>query len=148
MDWKKLLHEATPYIRQAVSGVAENFIPTCEECGEMGLPIRCLGCQGFVCLEHAFVNYSSRELICIDCAGKLENKSSRGKKKKKKKPTASESGYPWNVLGVPPNASEETINKAFRQKAATCHPDKGGNQQDFQRLNDAKETAIKIVRGG
>ena len=162
MSWKDIIDQAMPYVRQALGDAADNFIPTCEECGEMGIPIRCLGCQGFVCLDHAFINYSSREIICIECACELEGvgvgrKKKRGKgqgKEQGKRPSqrkgnvSTGKGYPWSVLGIPPNSSEDVINKAFRQKAAKCHPDKGGSKDAFQKLNDAKEVAIKIVRGG
>jgi curved DNA-binding protein len=45
----------------------------------------------------------------------------------------------YNTLGVPRNASQEEIKKAFRKLAMTHHPDKGGDSAEFQKLNDAYE---------
>lgn len=152
MDWKAILNQAAPFVKQALGNVAESVMPDCDLCGEMGLPIRCVGCQGFSCLEHAYVNYSTQQFICTTCAESMGAKK-RPKKRKVRKVTkqsheVKRSGYPWVVLGIPPNSSEEVINKAFRQKAAKCHPDKGGSKEEFNKLNEAKEVAIKIVRGG
>jgi curved DNA-binding protein len=45
----------------------------------------------------------------------------------------------YSTLGVPRNASQEEIKKAYRKLAMTHHPDKGGNPAEFQKLNDAYE---------
>ena len=45
----------------------------------------------------------------------------------------------YSTLGVPRNASQEEIKKAYRKLAMTHHPDKGGNPTEFQKLNDAYE---------
>jgi DnaJ-class molecular chaperone len=45
----------------------------------------------------------------------------------------------YSTLGVPRDASQEEIKKAYRKLAMTHHPDKGGNPTDFQKLNDAYE---------
>lgn len=153
MSWKDLFETIKPIAKQVLSDAAEQLIPECDECGAKALPIRCLGCGNFSCLEHSFVNPFTQETICLDCASTLEG--GRKPKRRKKKATSGKAkqpsgdrDYPWSVLGVKPSASETEINKAFRIKAAKLHPDHGGNQADFQKLNEAKEIAIKIVRGG
>jgi curved DNA-binding protein len=46
----------------------------------------------------------------------------------------------YSTLGVPRDASQDEIKKAYRKLAMTHHPDKGGNPAEFQKLNDAYET--------
>ncbi|KAH9261743.1 hypothetical protein BASA81_000399 [Batrachochytrium salamandrivorans] len=51
---------------------------------------------------------------------------------------------PYDVLGVPRNASPEDIKRAYRQKAKELHPDKNPTnpdaQQQFQYVQEAYET--------
>ena len=50
----------------------------------------------------------------------------------------------FEVLGVPENANQNDITKAYRQKAKECHPDLGGNTELMTELNQAvKEAGIK-----
>lgn len=46
----------------------------------------------------------------------------------------------YNTLGVPRDASQDEIKKAFRKLAMTHHPDKGGDPAEFQKLNEAYNT--------
>jgi hypothetical protein len=46
------------------------------------------------------------------------------------------------VLGVPPDASDEEVNNAFRDLAKEHHPDQGGDVETFQRLRDAREAML------
>jgi DnaJ family protein A protein 2 len=43
----------------------------------------------------------------------------------------------YNILGVNKNASEDEIKQAYRNLAKTHHPDKGGNKEKFQEIQEA-----------
>ena len=43
----------------------------------------------------------------------------------------------YDILGVKKNASGDEIKKAFKKAALKCHPDKGGNSEDFKNINAA-----------
>ena len=46
----------------------------------------------------------------------------------------------YSILGVNKGASEEEIKKAYRKLAMKHHPDRGGDQTQFQRIQEAYET--------
>ena len=43
----------------------------------------------------------------------------------------------YAVLGVSETATTDEIKKAFRKLAVKHHPDKGGNKEKFQEINEA-----------
>mmetsp|Transcript_67535 Transcript_67535/g.141157 ORF Transcript_67535/g.141157 Transcript_67535/m.141157 type:complete len:484 (-) Transcript_67535:442-1893(-) len=45
----------------------------------------------------------------------------------------------YDVLGVPPNASEAEIRKAYKKLVLKHHPDKGGDRNKFQEITTANE---------
>ncbi|WP_276258805.1 ferredoxin Fer [Haloglomus litoreum] len=46
---------------------------------------------------------------------------------------------PFDVLGVDPDADEETIEQAYRERVFEAHPDHGGSAREFQRVRRAYE---------
>jgi DnaJ-class molecular chaperone len=46
----------------------------------------------------------------------------------------------YDTLGLGPGASDNDIKRAYKQRAMRCHPDKGGDAEEFKRLNNAHET--------
>lgn len=44
---------------------------------------------------------------------------------------------PYDVLGVNKNSTDKEIKKAFREKAKKHHPDKGGDEAEFKKINEA-----------
>ncbi len=53
---------------------------------------------------------------------------------------------PWDVLGLKPDATEEEIEAAYRQKAKSAHPDRpGGSHEAMTRLNEARAAVLRRV---
>ena len=48
----------------------------------------------------------------------------------------------YETLGVDRAATLDDIRKAYRSKAQQAHPDKGGNVDDMQALNEARDTLL------
>lgn len=49
---------------------------------------------------------------------------------------------PFEVLGIDPDADEETVDRAYRRRVLEAHPDRGGSAKEFKRVTAAYE-AIK-----
>lgn len=45
----------------------------------------------------------------------------------------------YEVIGVPQDASQDDIKKAYRKKVIKAHPDKGGDPEEFKKLQAAYE---------
>jgi DnaJ family protein A protein 2 len=45
----------------------------------------------------------------------------------------------YELLDLNFNASQEEVKKAYRKKALQCHPDKGGDEENFKKINCAYE---------
>lgn len=48
----------------------------------------------------------------------------------------------WQMLGVPQTATAAEINAAYRAKAQTAHPDRGGSDAAMARLNAARDAGL------
>ena len=49
---------------------------------------------------------------------------------------------PWQVLGIPEGSPHEDVKKAYRKLAMQHHPDKGGDPENFKKINQAYENII------
>jgi hypothetical protein len=49
----------------------------------------------------------------------------------------------YAVLGLKNGATKEEIKKAYRNLVMKCHPDKGGSQEDFRKIQEAYELLQK-----
>merc|ERR1711981_999410 len=47
-------------------------------------------------------------------------------------------------LGLPPEAGDGDINKMYKKMALELHPDKGGDPEKFQELQEMKERLDKV----
>src|SRR3990172_9917075 len=45
----------------------------------------------------------------------------------------------YQILGIPKDASNQDIRKAYKELAKKHHPDKGGDQEKFKELSQAYE---------
>jgi len=52
----------------------------------------------------------------------------------------------YAILGVSSGATDAEIKRAYRLIAMQCHPDKGGDKEDFQELNNAYEKIMEQRR--
>lgn len=52
----------------------------------------------------------------------------------------------WEVLGVKETASREDIRNAFRALSLVHHPDRGGKDEDFKRINEALRAGMKVAK--
>jgi hypothetical protein len=50
------------------------------------------------------------------------------------------------VLGLAPPYALEDVREAYRQRALTAHPDRGGNADEFNRLSEAYDRAMEYVK--
>ena len=53
---------------------------------------------------------------------------------------------PFRIMGVGLNVTEKGLKEAYRSKAQRYHPDKGGTEEEFKKIQLAYE-AIKRMKG-
>jgi hypothetical protein len=54
---------------------------------------------------------------------------------------------PFDVLGLPPTATESQVKAAYRRLARERHPDAGGDERSFRQLADAASRAVEYATG-
>lgn len=52
----------------------------------------------------------------------------------------------YSILGVPKNASEQDIRKAYKKMSMQHHPDRGGDEEKFKQVNEAYQTLKDPVK--
>lgn len=54
---------------------------------------------------------------------------------------------PWfEILGIQADASREAIRNAFKALSLIHHPDRGGRDEDFKRINEAFREGMKVAK--
>lgn len=51
---------------------------------------------------------------------------------------------PWVILGVSIDCTYEEATRLYHKKARAYHPDRGGNQRDMSRLNEAYDYLCRL----
>lgn len=46
----------------------------------------------------------------------------------------------YSILGISKNASESDIRKAYKKQSMKHHPDRGGDEEEFKKVNEAYQT--------
>lgn len=46
----------------------------------------------------------------------------------------------YSILGIPKNASDKDIRKAYKKQSMQHHPDRGGDEEKFKEINEAYQT--------
>lgn len=96
----------------------------------------CHVCHQATCLAHSFVNVAG-ELVCYGCVAQMllgaSNKQSQEELRKQALAEARK------TLGVAPDAPWSVIHKTYRRKARKAHPDSGGSEEEFKRIQMAYE---------
>jgi len=54
----------------------------------------------------------------------------------------------WTVLGVPPTAARDDIERAYRAAAKRAHPDAGGSDAAMAALTRARDEAMRSAKAG
>ena len=52
----------------------------------------------------------------------------------------------YSILGISKNADEKAIRKAYKQKSMQHHPDRGGDEEQFKKVNEAYSTLKDPVK--
>ena len=51
----------------------------------------------------------------------------------------------YDVLGLPHGADEEAVRRAYRRRVKEVHPDQGGDEEEFQRVQEAYDAAKRYA---
>lgn len=110
----------------------------------------CVVCEQPACLRHAFVAVSG-DVVCYVCASRHAKAPAGGQPPPgpgaappQDPPTPkADLAAARRVLGVKKSASWPDIQAAYRQKVLKTHPDRGGSDDAFRRVQQAYELLKK-----
>lgn len=54
----------------------------------------------------------------------------------------------WEILGIPAGSDEQAVRAAYKAKAMTAHPDRGGSLDAWHALNEAFTDALNQTKAG
>lgn len=100
----------------------------------------CVLCRQPTCLSHSFVN-AAGDVACFVCISKQTQGATGAPPPdtgaRPRRPTEEDVKQAARILGVRKNASWPRIQKAYREKVKTAHPDRGGSAEEFHRVQRA-----------
>lgn len=106
----------------------------------------CMLCKKAACLSHAFVAQTG-DIVCFACAFGQARKNgppppgteTPPRARAPEAPTPNEIQFACAVLGVSGEPSWQAAQAAYRQRVKTAHPDQGGTDEEFRRVQAAYE---------
>ena len=131
-----ILKAVGPKLGEIIDG-ASQLLPDCYGCTRQAIPLKCKRCGDFACTQHAYVNVGRLEVICRKCIIDLMQEIADIK-----------DVDPHEVLGIDHGSTRPQIDRAFRLKAKTCHPDyhpdNKEKEQEWARLQWAYEAVLEV----
>lgn len=123
-----------------VGEAAKSMLPNCYVCSSKAVPLACVMCGSFTCMDHGYHSVGRRESLCRKCLLELLDGATEGLDLS-----------PYEVLGVDEGSPVSAIERAFRIKSKKCHPDLyPGNKEkehEFKVLQWAREQAKAKAQG-
>lgn len=109
----------------------------------------CHVCHQPTCLVHSFVNVAG-EIVCYGCVTTMgvvmEEKRTQAERQKRDREDALMRAR--EVLGVGARASWKKIHAAYRRRAKEAHPDRGGSEEEFKKVQAAYELLKEAHESG
>jgi hypothetical protein len=112
----------------------------------------CRKCDSKKVLDSLKIIIKEGEVLyeCRKCPQKSENRQEQKERRKRQRTTHKQRGADLNyyrrLLGlVGKELTKEKIEKAYREKVKECHPDAGGSEEKFKKVQEAKEELNKYA---
>lgn len=121
---------------EAAGLVADQLLKPCACCNRKAIPIGCKYCGAQVCMQHGYFNVGRREVICQLCERDVLGEAAG----------VTPDVDHWAVLGLRGPTSRQLVDRAFRIKSRSCHPDHHPDDpvkaQEWRLLQWARDQAL------
>jgi len=141
---RSILDALTGSLVDTVKGAAYSAIPECNCCDQKAVPIPCVACGEYSCIDHGFFN-KRLQAICGQCAMALEVDLDEDEPQVADV-DAERIDWAFSILGLSKSATSDEIKAAHRKLAMQYHPDRGGNETDFSQAQKAFEVASEYAK--
>lgn len=123
---------------------ASRALPPCQVCGAPGAQV-CVKCGQVACHRHAYTNLGAVKSVCSVCMAEVFPFAVEDLQPDEMPEDWPYREAPWEILGVPPNATEEDIRRAQREVSRMYHPDQEAGDADRQvAVNKAAEEMLRM----